>query len=231
MFCSKCGTAIPDGAKFCKSCGEPVKIKGSQINLDNIVNNATAIIKQTPKKTKLIAVGIILAIILVVTIFVIGKKGSDNIADTKGFKSYKNAVEAYITSIIDGPDIEKYIACFPAEMNSDLVNSYQSYRSRTNGTFMDANELQFLFINDITPEDKWSYKIASNDVVNPSELSLPYGFEIDECYSVTVDLEHSFKDQSGGKYTLYPHAVIKVAKIDGSWYVIEPAEGWIWAQR
>lgn len=91
--------------------------------------------------------------------------------------------------------------------------------------------METAFINDITPEDKWSYKIASNDVVNPSELSLPYGLEIDECYSVTVDLEHSFKDQSGGKYTLYPHAVIKVAKIDVSWYVIEPAEGWIWSQR
>lgn len=90
--------------------------------------------------------------------------------------------------------------------------------------------METAFINDITPEDKWSYKIASNDVVNPSELSLPYGFEIDECYSITVDLEHSFKDQLG-KWTLYPHAIIKVAKIDGSWYVIEPANGDIWARQ
>ena len=39
MFCSNCGTQLPDDAKVCPSCGTPVT-SGNEINMKEIANYA-----------------------------------------------------------------------------------------------------------------------------------------------------------------------------------------------
>ena len=50
MFCTKCGTEIKDGFKFCPKCGTPAFVKKEETNEN--VGNANGINEEKPKEKK-----------------------------------------------------------------------------------------------------------------------------------------------------------------------------------
>jgi uncharacterized membrane protein YvbJ len=76
MFCEKCGHQIPEGARFCPSCGTSVRMKNPQSMQDNPFRTArTATVQSTvhaSHHSSKIWVGIILAIIIFVALVAIG---------------------------------------------------------------------------------------------------------------------------------------------------------------
>ncbi|MBE6836224.1 MAG: zinc ribbon domain-containing protein [Ruminococcaceae bacterium] len=71
MFCSKCGSQIPEGGKFCPKCGNPVNPAAQAVQPQTVNNqylNYTPVqnkkSKKSGKKTALIVLGIIAAVII-----------------------------------------------------------------------------------------------------------------------------------------------------------------------
>ena len=92
MNCTKCGAEIPDGNKFCESCGNPVETN---------VTPATSVTTKKPKKKRgclialLIFLGVICILIACVAIFLPGFFGPKNL----GIKTSKEAYDSALTKL------------------------------------------------------------------------------------------------------------------------------------
>lgn len=70
MKCEKCGADIPNGSKFCNSCGAPIDLQFDE-NLDH---SNYQVDKKSPKKKIIIGVVIVVCVVLATTIIVFCKQ-------------------------------------------------------------------------------------------------------------------------------------------------------------
>ena len=73
MYCSHCGTQLPDGSKFCGNCGSPVSVDENAHKTSGFSVPTSSPIQADPKKQKkkngcLTRIGIVLLIILIALI-------------------------------------------------------------------------------------------------------------------------------------------------------------------
>lgn len=80
MFCSKCGSQLPDGAKFCAKCGNMVKPEAGKGQAVKLPKESFKISAETLKQPAVIGAGS--AVILIIAIF-IGIRAHHNRQDTR----------------------------------------------------------------------------------------------------------------------------------------------------
>ena len=135
MFCPKCGNELPEGAKFCATCGKQIIKEGAvESRLQNKSSNEVAW-----KKLIIIGVIAIVAILAIVLIIKAISKPSDSKETGKtetifskntksGFDSYEDAIDALFTAAYN-KDVEAVVNCFPEEMEPYVKQLYNAYRN------------------------------------------------------------------------------------------------------
>ena len=224
MFCPKCGEQIPEGAKFCKACGEKIAKKDTPVSAKQNVSSEKGAIN---KKAVLFGAAALIAVVAVVLIVIVIIKSSGSAtavtnAKKGGFASYEAVVDAYLTSAFNR-DAEAVIHCFPEEMQPDIIKLYNDYRSGIYTT----DSCWFSFIN-IYSENQYSYEIngpAELEQSEINELQTKYGIQVDEGYAVdtlvSVTVYENLPDIGiSGYNTETPRISVKVGKIGKSWYLI-----------
>ena len=111
MFCGKCGAQNPDGAAFCKECGEKLEAVGVDTGVDTapVVSAKAADSSKRNKIIGIAAVAILAVVILVAALMMFGKKG------------YKAIVKQYMEAVLD-LDVDKMLDLLPDEVVNELLD-------------------------------------------------------------------------------------------------------------
>lgn len=240
MFCPKCGRELPNEAKFCDVCGEHIIKK----NMDISTTISELSGKLNLNKKKVMIGGIVLAAILVVILIInaagkISGKTDARGSGNKGFKSYEDAVDAYLTAAFD-KDVETVVNCFPADIRQNIVQIYNSYRS---GTYSKETSMFEFMAENLDTE--FSYEIDNtveltkdeiNELESAYELKIAKGYAVDVTvagkYYCPIPIYESdgFKGWQDGYTTTSPKGTIKVVKIGKSWYIAGALNDYFWGR-
>lgn len=254
MFCPKCGNELPEGAKFCATCGKQIIKEGAvESRLQNKSTNEVAW-----KKPIIIGVIAIVAILAIVLIIKAISKPSDSQETGKtetifskntksGFDSYEDAIDALFTAAYN-KDVKAVVDCFPKEMESyvkTLYNAYHTAResgSGWSGDLLNYTTGNFFGFENLNMENEYWYEIGeateleqSDMIDKPSvftkeRLQSEYGLTFDEAYIVEVKSVAKYYTEmlgTAGYATEGSKGSFEVAKIDGKWYVLRIDDVWM----
>ena len=124
MFCQKCGTENPDGAKFCKSCGRPIQ----QIPP---VPPTPTVTPMPPAKKKSGGKKIVIALVVILAIGAAFFWGRNQIGisgipfgTTSGKKAepeYMQTADEWIDCLVQG-NVKGFVKLLPLEHVGKIVN-------------------------------------------------------------------------------------------------------------
>lgn len=253
MFCPKCGNELPEGAKFCATCGKQIIKEGAvESRLQNKSSNEVAW-----KKPIIIGVIAIVAILAIVLIIKAISKPSDSKETGKtetifskntksGFDSYEDAIDALFTAAYN-KDVKAVVDCFPKEMESyvkTLYNAYHTAResgSGWSGDLLNYTTGNFFGFENLNMENEYWYEIVEATELEQSDmldkpsvftkerLQTEYGLTFDEAYIVEVrSMGKYYSEQFGmtGYTTDGSRGYFEVAKIGKKWYVLRLDDIW-----
>lgn len=210
MVCKNCGANIPEGTKFCTSCGATVEAEvGFQ---DAAVVQAPA--KKSNKKLIAIIAGVVAVIIAFICIF--------------GGGSYKSTIKKYYSAIENG-DGSKLQACYPfyvkaakadGDSASDIKDEYKDraeslhdlYAERYGDDFKIKYEIKDadkVDKDDLEDFEKELNEAIEEEDINMGKVSISQGYE--------VEVEGTIKgseDEDEFEDTFY------MLKINGKWNII-----------
>lgn len=120
MFCTKCGTELPDGSKFCKNCGERVDISSKNENIQKRID----IIKPSDSKHKKSSFKMIWFVLVILAVIVAAAFFLRNASKLSRYQEqlelgqrylleedYEAAIVAFSKAIeIDSKQAEPYLA-------------------------------------------------------------------------------------------------------------------------
>lgn len=254
MFCPKCGNELPEGAKFCATCGKQIIKEGAvESRLQNKSSNEVAW-----KKPIIIGVIAIVAILAIVLIIKAISKPSDSKETGKtkttfskntksGFDSYEDAIDALFTAAYN-KDVEAVVNCFPKEMESYVKTLYNAYHtacesgSGWSGELLNYTTGNFFGFENLNMENEYWYEIVEATELEQSDmldkpsvftkerLQTEYGLTFDEAYIVEVrSMGKYYSEQFGmtGYTTDGSRGYFEVAKIGKKWYVLRVDEVWL----
>lgn len=258
MFCPKCGNEIATDTKFCPKCGEQIVKEAAG---EKIVE---APVSQKADVGKIVLVAVISLAVLLIGNLIVNKmknhsdaevtygestqRAEDNSSDNRktgtsqkekgGFSSYEDAIDTYYTAGF-ATDVEGVVECFPEEMQPELIQAYNAYRS---GGYAGINDItaDFIFINN-DPRYEYSYELGAAtemDAAEIEEFETKYGLKIKEGYTVETSMSaRYFQDWSlmgiegyedeKGYATQTATAPLKVAKIGKKWYLLKGTNKWV----
>ena len=212
MFCGNCGVENDNGAKFCKGCGQPLKVEVSKPSADissqgnsggNVGNVTTGVpkidvaqmtdkIKTIPKKVLIGACAAVVALVIIICIAV-------NSASTIDLNKYMSF------------EVEGYDGYGTARVNIDWDAVEAKYGEKVSFTSKAKNEAGGL-LNVITPMEavKESVSVTLEENRNLSNgMKIAYTWDIDEELTKYVKCKVKYKD---GSYTVT--GLTEVGKFD-----------------
>lgn len=222
MFCSKCGSQIPEGAAFCPNCGQTVGNRPENGNPSSFGNQQNTGAYQpggqyqsgpgqpypagssgtaagSGSRKKIIAAVIaVLAVAVIVIVLVINLFGGD------GYSSYKKLIKDCTEAIFEGDGAE-VIDALPEEvlelsliMNEDLLQ--------------DAREELSSFPESFNPDnEKWDYSYKIVDEENISQAELKEGIDS----TMEEELPPEFEDDKDAQQALedYREIVLEIENV------------------
>ena len=215
VFCTKCGSQMNAGSKFCPVCGAPQE--------DSLPRRSASNPQPQPrpakqKSAKPVPVKKLVTFAIVLAVCVSAAKVCERIFATP----YLGAVSDYVKALSaedfeDFAEIYKYSALSSDEDLDDYLDEHD-YLEDTFDEFFDAKEDKY------GENAKYSYKFKSVKPLLKSkqrltEGSLKNGETVEEGVLVTVDLK-----VKGDKRSKDCEANFVVYKIDGEWYVTAVAD-------
>lgn len=234
MFCTKCGTQIPDDTKFCPNCGTsltplsevPRPAPGAEPVSDPpfafTVNAEKPAKKKTGLLIGLIAGGVVLVIGIVVllTLLLGGKSGG---------RSPESVVTKYFESVIDG-DFETAVALsLPDKLLATRLEEEGMTRAEYKKQLKYATD-SYLAYAKMDPDMAAMQKSFQCKILDIEQLERDDIFSIDENYNYEFDTPFGTVTDAVDVYFVvsYTYAddepesdrdYITVVKIDGSWYI------------
>ena len=206
MFCPKCGNELPEGAKFCATCGKQIIKEGAvESRLQNKSSNEVAW-----KKPIIIGVIAIVAILAIVLIIKAISKPSDSKETGKtetifskntksGFDSYEDAIDALFTAAYN-KDVEAVVNCFPEEMEPYVKQLYNAYRNSSesgwSGDNLNYTTGKFFNFEKLNMDNEYWYEIVEateleqsdmldkSSVFTKDKLKTEYGLTFENAYIV-----------------------------------------------
>jgi hypothetical protein len=142
MFCSACGKAIEDGSRFCRYCGSPQAQEPGEAGTVEMAADepvASTAKKAPPNRTGL-AIGIVLAIILLIAIVNgsgSGKAGSD-LTNTTDTAAAIDSLTDNMTAVDAGASEAAPVGNWTYSTDEDKLNGAKTYIAQTVST----NEIQ-----------------------------------------------------------------------------------------
>lgn len=253
MFCPKCGNELPDGAKFCATCGKQI-IKEGAVESRQQNKSTNEVAWKKPIIIGVIAIVAILAIVLIIKAISkpsdsqeTGKNETIFSKNTKsGFDSYEDAIDALFTAAYN-KDVKAVVDCFPKEMESyvkTLYNAYHTAResgSGWSGDLLNYTTGNFFGFENLNMENEYWYEIVEATELEQSDmldkpsvftkerLQTEYGLTFDEAYIVEVrSMGKYYSEQFGmtGYTTDGSRGYFEVAKIGKKWYVLRLDDIW-----
>ncbi len=242
MFCSKCGSQIPEGAAFCPNCGQTVGNQPENGNPSSFGNQQNTGAYQSGgytypgnegyppteaytagrgRRNKGIIAIIIIAIIAIaaLAVFLIFNLFSDK-EETTGYASYEQPVITYLGSLFEG-DAEKAAGT----ISEDCL-------ALTYGESMDLEMLQSGLEEEVIEPmqenigDDFDYSIDITDVENAPEDDLQETNELFREYTGTeiedAKLVRATVTVTADGETDEASTSLGVVKIDGKWYLASP---------
>lgn len=134
MYCSQCGTEVPDNAQYCSSCGMPLQPKRTA-PLSREAPSARQR-RQAKKRSRLLLVAVIAAVILVSAYFLFTKLPANPTTaatlEGQGYDTAEDAVLAYVQALKNGDyvamletfAIETYVEKFNLSAYLERVSAY-----------------------------------------------------------------------------------------------------------
>ncbi|MCR5609307.1 MAG: zinc-ribbon domain-containing protein [Lachnospiraceae bacterium] len=197
MFCGKCGTENEEGAKFCKSCGNPLEKVESGINTEKAKQTAANVISKVKGLPKKVLIGGAAAIVALIVIICIVSNANNTINLNKYLKIEEEGSNGYgtINATVDWKAIEtKY------GDKIKLKGSDKKELSELGGYFgITAADLLEECISIKVDKDE---KLSNGDKV-------AYTWEIDEDFDKNFDCKIKYKN---GTYKV--SKLKKAGKID-----------------
>lgn len=209
MFCSKCGTEIPDNAVFCPECGNRLGNTGTGLNYQTKPTYQTAVVPKRKKFYIIIAAIVGLAVIALVSFFLIRGAGR-----SRKTESWENAVDSYLESYIAGSP-EECMEDIPEQVLTNLLG-YESKedaidsiyeQGKTNALF--ASGVDYTYTTDVD-----YYTKEELDHQNQILLNGGYYYIFED--AVTVSVEITAMPKNAEDFIIY--ATFTVPKIEGCWY-------------
>lgn len=254
MFCPKCGNELPEGAKFCATCGKQMIKEGAvESRLQN--NSTNEVAWKKPIIVGVIAIVAVLAIVLIIKAISkpsdskeTGKTETIFSKNTKsGFDSYEDAIDSLFTAAYN-KDVKAVVNCFPKEMESYVKTLYNAYHtacesgSGWSGELLNYTTGNFFGFENLNMENEYWYEIGEATELEQSDmldkpsvftkerLQTEYGLTFDEAYIVEVrSMGKYYSEQFGmtGYTTDGSRGYFEVAKIGKKWYVLRVDEVWL----
>ena len=182
MFCPKCGNELPEGAKFCATCGKQMIKEGAvESRLQN--NSTNEVAWKKPIIVGVIAIVAVLAIVLIIKAISkpsdskeTGKTETIFSKNTKsGFDSYEDAIDSLFTAAYN-KDVKAVVNCFPKEMESYVKTLYNAYHtacesgSGWSGELLNYTTGNFFGFENLNMENEYWYEIGEATELEQSEL-------------------------------------------------------------
>lgn len=194
MFCGKCGANVPEGAAFCKNCGEPMA-----------KSNKKAAVR-SKKQNKAIGVTVVILAAIVLLILLLGKPG------------YKTTVNTFMDAMLEA-DAKALLSVLPDDVIDSLMDELwfdTDERKEFTAYLQDTLEA---FSEDHS-DYKISYKI--DDTIDLSakelkELNAEYediGLKMTEAKEADITVTIRYDGDTEHITTTIP-----LIKTDGKWYI------------
>ncbi|NLO47833.1 MAG: zinc ribbon domain-containing protein [Clostridiales bacterium] len=226
LFCSNCGSIIPENTAFCQSCGTPAAQNENPQQQQNpnppqsygYPNYAPQAapqayagtgysVRNKPSKGLILGLAIAAVAIIVVIIITVSAGGG----------GYKGVVNKYYNSFTAG-NLDKMLSCYPPTVREDVEEDMRE----------DYEVSYFHMIKSV------KHKITDEKSMNRSEIRDledwydEYNLDISEGYRLEVDVTVKFDPSAMEDADFYPDEdemevsfEIFVIKIKGKWYVID----------
>lgn len=219
MFCGKCGSRNPDGALFCAGCGAPLTAQPTNANPTQTpaaqgYTPAAQPTNPAPNKNLLpwIIAGVAVVAAIVVTLILLlgGKDDKDSGGSSGGSSASASDVGLSFAKAILGGNSSKALKLVYPDMIDD----------ETREGFEQIAEYyaEYITLEDASVSDEES---GTQDDIEDYEERFEDEFDLDVDISklTYVEIEFSYTSDFYGDGTETISVV--VAKIDGSWYVID----------
>ncbi|MBQ6877084.1 MAG: zinc-ribbon domain-containing protein [Oscillospiraceae bacterium] len=216
MFCAKCGAEIKDNAKFCPKCGMSMVMGEETVVTETQVSNLESTATIPPKsfinkKIIVYATGVILAVILIISMF-----------SLFGGKSYEKFADKYVDAAM-------------GDSGKDLVNLFHKSTFEISGENKKelAKEYQEIldYSQDVYKETfgrKWKYSyvidyVETTDDKEDIYFALGYYYPDDILGKISEAAEISIEISVSGKgiEEVVSYDTIIIAKISGKWYLVD----------
>lgn len=220
MFCSKCGTKVEEGAKFCPQCGATINNQeegniaesGNTINVDPtpIKNSVTKTASANNKSIRNIIIGVVIVVVIGFFGYQFFFKGSSS--------SYEAPVKTLVTGI-EEKDVDAILSVFPDEL-------YEKYEEEYG---IDIKQFTSLISNSLESEmfDEFEGMTVSYEIKNVQDCSSSEVEEIIDNNKNYYDIDLDITAAKNLDVTLTATSnddtesdtiTLTVIEIDGSWY-------------
>lgn len=160
MFCKNCGAQLPDGVKFCNSCGAAVNVTLSvPENAGNTTNNNTSVISKSTKKKFPVSFIVIIVIIVVAIILLFGNDDKDY-ETISGADEYEETVDNFFEGLFEA-DGKLFVSTFSESFIEEQMenNGYHNKAVLTEQMQNNLNSLAEAYTSEFGKNWKYSYEI------------------------------------------------------------------------
>ncbi len=218
MFCSKCGSQLPEGAKFCGNCGAPVEEVNAVVSespaVDDVYDAAETGRRLGNRDLIIIGLAAIAAVVVIMLFAGIGNGFRKPIRQY--FKGYEQFDASKIADSMapfiyesDGYSKSEYKADVQEELDQEKAYLSETGSFKISYTIENARNCGTYEISSVMDDMTLYYGLSESDIPNVRKMK-----------SVNLDItfEYSF---DGEKHEETEAETAYVGKIGSKWYMID----------